>query len=103
MKISLATSGGQAAGVYLRKPPRVIEVEKLAASEKAELVRRLAAAVAEAKSHAAPGGRGADSMSYTIDVDDGERSVTLKQSDAGMPQAFAKLLDWLQAHFAANK
>jgi len=103
MKISLTTSGGQAAGVYLRKPPRVLDVEKLAVAEKAELVGRLAAAVAEAKSHAASHSRGADLMSYTIDVDDGERSVTLKQSDAGMPQGFAKLLDWLQAHFAANK
>ena len=103
MKISLATSGGQAAGVYLRKPPLVLEVEKLAAAEKAELLRRLAAAAAEAKSHVAREARGADLMSYTISVDDGDRSFVLKRSDSGMQGGFASLLDWLQAHLSAKK
>jgi len=103
MKISLATSGGQAAGVYLRKPPLVLEVEKLAAGERAELLHRLDAAAAEAKNQPALQGRGADLMSYTITVEGDDRSVVLKQSDARMPVAFAKLLDWLQAHFRANK
>src|SRR5690242_20393252 len=103
MKISLATSGGQAAGVYLRKPPLVLVVEKIAAARKAELLGLLAAAAAEAKTHFGTPGRGADLMSYTISVDDGDRSYVLKQSDAAMPRAFARLLDWLQAHFASDK
>ena len=103
MKISLATSGGQAAGVYLRKPPLVLEVEALAVKEKAELLRRLAAAAAEAKGHVAREARGADLMSYTISVDDGDRSFVLKRSDSDMPSAFANLLDWLRAHLAKKK
>jgi hypothetical protein len=105
MKISLATSGGLTAGAYLSKPrpPLVLEVGKLAVAEKAELLKRLAAAAAEAKSQATRESRGADLMSYSVSVDDGDRSFVLKQSDSGMPHGFAKLLDWLQAHFSANK
>jgi len=47
--------------------------------------------------------RGADLMSYTISVDDGDRSFVLKRSDSGMQGAFASLLDWLQAHLSAKK
>ena len=102
MKVSLAMSGGQAAAAYLRKPPRVLDAESLPAVRRAELVGLLAAAVAEAKSHIAKETRGADLMSYTVSVEDGEKSYELKQSDAAMPHAFAALLDWLQAHFAAK-
>lgn len=102
MKVSLATSGGQAAAVFLRKPPRVIDAESLPAARKAELVGLLAAAAAEAKSHVAKETRGADLMTYTVGVEDGDKSYELKQSDAAMPHAFAALLDWLQAHFAGK-
>jgi hypothetical protein len=100
MKISFATSGGQGAAAYLNRAPRVIDLETLAAAHKAELLALLAAAAAEAKSHISKEARGADLMSYTIGVEDGEKSYTLKQSDGAMPHAFARLLDWLQAHFA---
>src|SRR4051812_3895311 len=100
MKISFATSGGQGAAAYLNRPPRVLDLDTLAAAHKAELLALLAAAAAEAKSHIAKEARGGDLMSYTVEVEDGEKSYTLKQSDAAMPHAFARLLDWLQAHFA---
>ena len=40
-----------------------------------------------------------DAMGYTITVeDDGQPPLVLRGSDAGMSDAFAALLEWLEAH-----
>ena len=97
MKISLHEHGGIAAATRLTQPPRVLDVAALPAKAAAELVRLLAAA--HAAHPAAPGGAGArDAMHYTITIDDDGHETTLAQGDAGMTDAFAALLDWLQAH-----
>jgi hypothetical protein len=97
MKVTLEQHGGLAAGV--RRRPRVVETGALAPEAAGELARL----AAEAKAAPAPGGSGArrapDAMGYTITVeDDGQPPLVLRGSDAGMSDAFAALLEWLEAH-----
>jgi hypothetical protein len=96
MKVTLAQHGGQAAGINLRLPPRVVDTATLRADEAAELARLVGdAATAPAAAATAPG-KARDAMSYTITIEDGARQTVLSQSDTTMSEAFGKLLTWLQ-------
>lgn len=101
MKITLEQHGGLAAGI--RRRPRAVESSGLAPEAAAALARL----VTEAKAAPAPGGgavrRAPDAMSHTITVEeDGQQPVVLRQSDAGMSDAFAALLEWIEEHAEAG-
>ncbi|MFC9293987.1 protealysin inhibitor emfourin [Streptomyces sp. NPDC057011] len=95
--MTLATHGGLAGAINLRLPPDVLDTDTLPDGAAAELAR-LVAAAAPTPTLDTPG-RARDAMSYTITVEDGGSSTTLKQSDAAMTPAFADLLAWLRKHF----
>ena len=97
MRVTLATHGGQAAGIYLGRPPRVVDSNTLPEPAAEELSRLVASAKAADVSGASQE-RARDAMSYTITVEDRGRSTVLAQSDATMSREFAELLTWLQQH-----
>jgi len=97
MKVSLAQQGGQAAGINLNRPPKVIDSAALDEPDTAEL-KGLVAAATVAPSRAASSGKARDEMSYTITIQDQGRETVLSQSDTTMSQDFAKLLSWLRRH-----
>ncbi|MBR1150535.1 protealysin inhibitor emfourin [Bradyrhizobium sp. JYMT SZCCT0428] len=94
MKVTLAQHGGQAAGINLRRPPKIVDSAALDESQASELERLAAAAT----STPAPvrSGRARDEMSYTITIEDDGRETVLSQSDTAMSAEFGKLLAWLQ-------
>jgi hypothetical protein len=97
MRVALATHGGQAAAINLRLPPRVLDADGLPPETAQELRRLVAAASTESGGTRRPG-PARDAMSYTITVDDGERSIKLSGSDTAMSPAFAALLSWIERH-----
>jgi len=97
MKVILAQHGGQAAGINLNRPPKVIESAALDEPKAAEL-KGLVAAATSAPSSAASSGKARDEMSYTITIQDQARETVLSQSDTSMSDDFAKLLAWLQRY-----
>jgi hypothetical protein len=101
MRVTLATHGGQAAGFYLGRPPRVVDSETLPESS-AEKLSRLVAAAKAVDVSGASDERARDAMSYTITVEDSGRSTVLAQSDVTMSREFAELLAWLQEHTASR-
>jgi hypothetical protein len=96
MKVSLSRHGGQAAGIYLRRPPQVVDSSALDETAASELKQLAAAAVSAAVP--AHSGRARDEMSYTITIEDDGRETELSQSDTAMSADFGKLLAWLQRH-----
>ena len=102
MKVTLATHGGQAAGINLCLPPREVEADALPPAAAAELARLLAAARATPAPKDERAGRGGDVMSYTITVDDGGQQTVLKQSDTAMTPAFDALRSWLEKQSATK-
>ena len=97
MKVILAQHGGQAAGINLNRPPKVIDSAALDEPKAAEL-KRLVAAASSAPSSAASSGKARDEMSYTITIQDQGRETVLSQSDTMMSEEFGKLLAWLQRY-----
>lgn len=97
MMIILAQHGGQAAGINLNRPPKVIDSAALDEPKAAEL-KGLVAAATSAPSRAASSGKARDEMSYTITLQDQGRETVLSQSDTTMSADFAKLLAWLQRY-----
>ena len=95
--IILAQHGGQAAGINLNRPPKVIDSAALDEPKAAEL-KGLVAAATSAPSRAASSGKARDEMSYTITLQDQGRETVLSQSDTTMSVDFAKLLAWLQRY-----
>jgi hypothetical protein len=96
MKVSLSKHGGQAAGIYLQRPPQVVDSAALDDAEASELKRLAASAVsAAAPAHS---GRARDEMSYTITIEDNGHQTVLSQSDTAMSDDFGKLLAWLRRH-----
>jgi hypothetical protein len=94
MKVTLATSGGLAAGLRIGARPLVVDGAQLPDVDARTLAGLVAAARAEIPAGAAP--RVApDAMSYTLTVEDGDGPVVLHRSDTSMSPAFAELLDWL--------
>jgi hypothetical protein len=102
MRVTLATHGGHAAGIYLQRPPHVVDTETLPEPAAEKLSRLVAAAKAVEVSAAASDERARDAMSYTITVEDRGRSTVLAQSDVTMSREFAELLAWLQEHTASG-
>jgi hypothetical protein len=102
MKVTLATHGGQAASIYLRLPPRVVDTDALTEEEARELARLVEAAKTAQMAKEERPGRARDTMSYTITVEDGGRSIVLTQSDTTMSPAFAALLSWVQRRLATE-
>jgi hypothetical protein len=96
MKVSLSKHGGQAAGIYLDRPPQVVDSTALDEAEASEL-KRLAAAAASA-AVPAHSGRARDEMSYTVTIDENGHQTVLSQSDTAMSDDFGKLLAWLRRH-----
>ena len=101
MRVTLATHGGQAAGINLRLPPRVVDSATLP-EPAAKNLSRLVAAAKSVEVSAASDQRARDAMSYTITVEDSGRSTVLTQSDVTMTREFAELLAWLQEHAASR-
>jgi hypothetical protein len=101
MRVTLATHGGQAAGIHLGRPPRAVDSDTLPEPAVEELSQLVAAAKAVDVSGASPK-RARDAMSYTITVEDRGRSTVLAQSDVTMSREFAELLTWLQEHTASR-
>lgn len=97
MKVTFAQHGGQAAGIYLQRPPLVIDTAALDEAAATE-VRDLVAAAGSAPPRAPNVRRARDEMSYTITIQDDGRETTLSQSDTTMSAEFAKLLAWLRRH-----
>ena len=96
MKIKLAQHGGQAAGINLQRPPKVVDsaaLDKSAASELKRLAASAVSAAAPARSE-----RTRDEMSYTITIEADGRETVLSQSDTAMSAEFGKLLAWLQRY-----
>jgi hypothetical protein len=97
MKITLAQHGGQAAGIYLQRPPLVIDTAVLQEAE-AEELKDLVAAAGSAPPRAPNAGKARDEMSYKITVQDDGHETLLSQSDTTMSAEFGKLLAWLRRH-----
>jgi hypothetical protein len=95
--VSLATHGGQAAAITMRRPARVLDTATLPPEETRELRRLIAAASAD-KGGTTRSGPARDAMSYTITIEDGGSETTLTGSDAAMSPAFAALLSWIERH-----
>jgi hypothetical protein len=96
MKVTLAQHGGQAAGINLRRPPKIVDAAALDKSTASELKRLATSAVSAAAP--ARSGRTRDEMSYTITIDDDGRETVLSQSDTAMSAEFGRLLAWLQRY-----
>jgi hypothetical protein len=103
MKISLKEHGGQAAGILLGRPARVLDTDTLPPPAVEELARLVDAAKAappatEASPRRGGPGHGGDVMSCTITVQDSGDQTVLKQSETAMSPAFRNLRDWLEQH-----
>jgi len=98
MKISLAKHGGLAAGMLLRRPPQVLDVNILSPDAAAELDRLIAAATAAPTVESGRPGHARDAMSYTITIEDDGKQTVLRQSDTTTSPAFASLRAWLERH-----
>jgi hypothetical protein len=98
MKISLAKHGGQTAGMFLGRPPRVLDTNTLPSPAAEELAKLVEAAKAAAPAAGTGPRRARDMMSYTIIVEDSGHQTVLKQSDTTMSPAFRNLLAWLERH-----
>ena len=101
MRVALATHGGLAAAINLRRPPLVLDTDSLPPETARELGRLVAAATAEGGAGERSAGPARDALSYTITVEDGGRSTTLTASDTAMSPAFGALLSWIERHTAA--
>jgi len=100
MKVTLAKSGGQAAAIYLHRPPQVVDADTLPKPAADELARLVAAAMAAPPVKETRPGSARDAMSYTITVEDRGRPTVLRQADTTMSPAFAALLSWLERYSA---
>ena len=97
MRVFLSTSGGQAAGLRLDRPPTEVDVSALSGPD----ARRVAELVAAVRADAPPPGRprsAPDEVTYTVTVEDDDAPLVVERSDTTMSQPFADLLQWLQRH-----
>jgi hypothetical protein len=98
MKVSLAKHGGQAAGILLGRPPRVLDTSTLPPTTAEEICRLVEAATAVSPAEEDGSRRARDAMSYTITVEDGDRQTVFKCSDTNLSHALANLLVLLERH-----
>jgi hypothetical protein len=97
MKITLAQHGGQAAGLFMQRPPAIVDTATLDGTQAAQLKSLVAAAIASPSAGTASG-KTRDEMSYTITVEQDGRNSVLKQSDTTMSAQFRELLGWVKQH-----
>ena len=95
MKVTLAQHGGQAASIYLRRAPLVVDAAALDTTKAAEL-RGLVDAAKAAPVAAATSAKARDQMSYKITIEDAGGETVLSGSDTAMSAEFGKLLSWLR-------
>ena len=95
MKITLTQHGGQAAGLFMQRPPAIVDAATLDGVQAAQLKSLVAAAIASPSAGAASG-RTRDEMSYTITVEQDGRGTGLNQSDTTMSAQFRELLGWVK-------
>ena len=100
MKVSLATHGGQLAGMHLHRPPLVVDTASLPLDAAEELSRLVAAAKTSPDAVGAAPGLARDAVSYTITIEDGGEPFVIVQSDLGMSPAFIALRNWIREHSA---
>lgn len=94
MRVEFLRSGGFAAPA-MRQTYKV-DSEDLSASEAEELKRLVGESNLAALPSSSPSSQSApDAFSYRITVDDGDRSQTIRASDAEMPPSLQPLIDWL--------
>ncbi len=100
MKLSLATHGGWTGRFAAPQTIDTADLQPEAAAEGNQL-----ALAAEAASQAGPAAdtaarsaRAPEAQSYTITIDHGDRSATVKASDVDPDPACRALLDWVRAH-----
>ncbi len=94
MRMTLAVSGGLAAGLRLGRPPLVVELSALPETEARELAGLVSAVRAEQAGEAPR--RVPEEQSRTVTVEDGAAREVLRRSDTTMSQAFAELVGRLQ-------
>lgn len=95
MRVSVTTRGGFAAAVNAAAPPIVADTTALPAKQARELERLVRAATAAAPTgDTAPTAR--DAQSYTVVVEDDDRTVTLRTHDTAAPNAVSDLVDWVR-------
>ena len=95
MVVTLAVSGGFAAGLRLGAPPVVVDMSTLSDADAATLTGLLSAGRADPPP-AEPSRAVPDQQSYTVTVDDGQTQEVLRRTDTTMSQAFADLVAELQ-------
>ncbi|MEN3287279.1 MAG: hypothetical protein V7634_1579 [Bradyrhizobium sp.] len=97
MKITLAQHGGQAAGLFMQRPPAIVDAATLDRAQAAQLKSLVAAAIASPSAGAASG-KTRDEMNYTITVEQDGQGTVLNQSDTTMSAQFRELLGWVKQH-----
>lgn len=98
MKISFKVHGGWG-GRFM--PPLTIDTAMLPPVLAAEVTRLASAAEAAAAANtaaAAKSGQAPEAMTYTITIEDGDRTTTLKGSDVDSCPHFHALADWVRQH-----
>lgn len=104
MKVTLQSHGGFAAGIAMATPARTVDSVALHPDQAAELARLVAAAQrdragrrpgATAPAGPGPGTPARDAMSYSVQIEDGDRIDSLQLSDADLAPDSAALLDFL--------
>src|SRR5262249_61663028 len=94
MKITLAKSGGLAAAITRRLPPRIVDAKTLPQPVAAGLARLVEAAKDDPAAKDAKPGPAADAMSYTITVEGDDKPVGVHQAHTTMSTAVAALRTW---------
>lgn len=98
MKVSFAKHGGQAAGIFLGRPPQVLDTSTLPPEAAEEICRLIEAATALSPTEEQGPERARDVISYTITVEEGGHQSVLKCSDTNKSHVLAKLLVLLEQH-----
>lgn len=96
MKIHLQEHGGW--GALMKRPPRLVDTDRLPAAAAAEGARLAAAALAAQAGVGAEPSRAPEGMTYTVTLDGTGLAGTFKLHDAALGPEGAALLDWFQRH-----
>jgi hypothetical protein len=96
VRVSLATAGGFAAALALRRPPQVLDGDALSAAEAEELAALLATVRAETLPE--DDGRARDAGTTTLTVDDAGTTTVLRRSDVASTPAWEELVTWVRQH-----
>jgi hypothetical protein len=98
MRVTLKMHGGLAAAINRNAPAQVADTRSLPAEQARELTRLVTAALGTAAGPPPGPGRGRDTMSYTVTVEDSVGTRLLTASDLDASPEFTALLHWLREH-----